>query len=112
ARFARADVAVLALRTHRPMLAPFFRSARSLRSALGAGLVALALAACSSASDRRAASAAARSPGAPSPPASPRIEALLSQMTLEEKAGQLTQWTAQVTPTGPLIRQGGEDDIR
>jgi beta-glucosidase len=33
-------------------------------------------------------------------------------MTLEEKAGQLTQWSAQPTPTGPRVRQGGEDDIR
>jgi beta-glucosidase len=41
-----------------------------------------------------------------------RIEALLAEMTLEEKAGQLTQWGVQQTPTGPRIRQGGEDDIR
>jgi beta-glucosidase len=33
-------------------------------------------------------------------------------MTLEEKAGQLTQWTAQLTPTGPVMHQGGEDDVR
>ena len=33
-------------------------------------------------------------------------------MTLEEKAGQLTQWGVQSTPTGPRVRQGGEDEIR
>lgn len=41
-----------------------------------------------------------------------RVDQLLAQMTLEEKAGQLTQWGAQQTPTGPRVRQGGEDDIR
>ena len=66
---------------------------------------ALLVLACSSASEQRAASA-------PKPGSASRVEALLAQMTLEEKAGQLTQWGAQVTPTGPLVRQGGEDDIR
>jgi beta-glucosidase len=41
-----------------------------------------------------------------------RIDELIAQMTIEEKAGQLTQWSAQQTPTGPSVRQGGEDDIR
>lgn len=47
-------------------------------------------------------------------PAKPtdRIEALLAQMTLEEKAGQLTQLSAQQTPTGPRVQAGSEDDIR
>ena len=33
-------------------------------------------------------------------------------MTLEEKAGQLTQWGAQQTPTGPRVAAGSDDDIR
>jgi beta-glucosidase len=47
-------------------------------------------------------------------PAKPtdRVEALLAQMTLEEKAGQLTQLGAQQTPTGPRVASGSEDDIR
>jgi len=68
----------------------------------------LLLVACSSASGQGAAPAAAGS----SPAASGRVDELLAQMTLDEKAGQLTQWGAQVTPTGPLVQQGGEDDIR
>ena len=40
------------------------------------------------------------------------VEALLAQMTLEEKAGQLTQWGAQQTPTGPRVKAGGEEDIK
>ena len=71
-------------------------------------LAALLLVACSTASERRG--AAARAPEAPAPPS--RIDELIARMTLEEKAGQLTQWSAQQTPTGPLVRQGGEDDIR
>jgi beta-glucosidase len=64
------------------------------------------LLACSSAPAQPAAASTV-----PKAPAS-RVDALLAQMTLEEKAGQLTQWGAQLTPTGPLVRQGGEDDIR
>jgi beta-glucosidase len=37
---------------------------------------------------------------------------LLAKMTLEEKAGQLTQWGAQQTPTGPQVKAGSDDDIR
>jgi beta-glucosidase len=40
------------------------------------------------------------------------LRALLAKMTLEEKAGQLTQWGAQQTPTGPQVKSGNEDDIR
>jgi beta-glucosidase len=40
------------------------------------------------------------------------IDALLAQMTLEEKAGQLTQWDAQQTPTGPRVQSGSDDGIR
>jgi beta-glucosidase len=40
------------------------------------------------------------------------IDALLAKMTLEEKVGQLTQWGAQQTSTGPNVRVGGEEDIR
>jgi beta-glucosidase len=40
------------------------------------------------------------------------IDALLARMTLEEKAGQLTQWGAQGTPTGPRVQPASEADIR
>ncbi len=40
------------------------------------------------------------------------VESLLARMTLEEKAGQLSQWGAQATPTGPRLAKGGEDDVR
>jgi beta-glucosidase len=40
------------------------------------------------------------------------VDRLLAQMTLEEKAGQLTQWGAQQTPTGPRVKLGSEADIR
>lgn len=33
-------------------------------------------------------------------------------MTLEEKAGQLTQRGVQITPTGPRVQKGSEDDVR
>jgi beta-glucosidase len=68
---------------------------------------ALLLAACTTTSEQSGPAATAHA----AVPAD-RVEALLAQMTLEEKAGQLTQWGAQQTPTGPRIRQGGEDDIR
>jgi beta-glucosidase len=69
---------------------------------------ALLLVACSSASEP----SAATTPAQQAPPAASRIDELLARMTLEEKVGQLTQWGAQQTPTGPRVRQGGEDDIR
>jgi beta-glucosidase len=40
------------------------------------------------------------------------IEALLAQMTLEEKAGQLTQWGAQQTATGAKVKAGSDDDVK
>lgn len=40
------------------------------------------------------------------------VETLLSQMTLEEKAGQLSQIGAQQTPTGPRVAGGSDDDVR
>ena len=40
------------------------------------------------------------------------VASLLARMTLEEKAGQLSQWGGQSTPTGPRVNKGGEDDIR
>jgi len=45
-------------------------------------------------------------------PAKPvsRIDTLLAQMTLEEKAGQLSQIGAQQMPTGPRVQAGGDDD--
>lgn len=45
-------------------------------------------------------------------PAESRIASLLSQMTLEEKLGQLTQGGAQETATGPLVQNGGEEQLR
>jgi len=41
-----------------------------------------------------------------------QIEQLLARMTLEEKAGQLTQLIVQKFPTGPVGENGGEDVIR
>ena len=40
------------------------------------------------------------------------VDSLLAQMTLEEKLGQLTQYTGQWAVTGPAVTQGGEEDIR
>lgn len=40
------------------------------------------------------------------------VEALLAQMTLEEKAGQLTQWGAQQTATGAKVKAGDDEDIK
>jgi beta-glucosidase len=78
-------------------------------SPLRGAVVALLLLACTSASEQRAPSAP---PSNAVRPTVGRIDELLAQMTLTEKAGQLTQWGAQLTPTGPIVRQGGEDDIR
>ncbi len=40
------------------------------------------------------------------------VDSLLSQMTVEEKLGQLTQYTGRWTVTGPSVPQGGEEDLR
>jgi beta-glucosidase len=68
--------------------------------------------------------AASSSPGAArSAPATPtraplppeverRIEALLANMTWEEKLGQLTQLPGRGTDTGPKVKEGGEADVR
>jgi beta-glucosidase len=55
----------------------------------------------------------------PSLPAAPddaalsaKVQALLAQMTQEEKIGQLIQYSAPGAETGPVARQGIEDDIR
>ena len=40
------------------------------------------------------------------------VEDLLSRMTLEEKLGQLTQYTGQWAVTGPAVPETGEDEIR
>jgi len=40
------------------------------------------------------------------------VEDLLSRMTLEEKLGQLTQYTGQWAVTGPAVTQGGEAQVR
>jgi beta-glucosidase len=71
-------------------------------------VAALLLVACTSASEPKSAAAPAQRAEAPSS----RVDELIASMTIEEKAGQLTQWSAQPTPTGPRVRQGGEDDIR
>src|SRR5262245_32279694 len=76
-------------------------------SMLHRAAVTLLLAACTTTSEQSGPAATAHA-AAPAD----RVEALIAQMTLVEKAGQLTQWGAQQTPTGPRIRQGGEDDIR
>ncbi|MDB4988633.1 MAG: beta-glucosidase [Myxococcaceae bacterium] len=57
------------------------------------------------------ASVRAQDAGAPQPPLD-LVESLLAQMTLEEKAGQLTQWGAQQTPTGPAVAAASEDDVK
>lgn len=41
-----------------------------------------------------------------------RVDSLLSLMTLEEKIGQLTQFTSDYDVTGPTIRPGYKEDIR
>lgn len=74
----------------------------------------LLLVACTGAHEHRtvldptAATVAATSKSAPLT----HIDELIAAMTLEEKAGQLTQRSAQRTPTGPRVREGGADDIR
>lgn len=45
-------------------------------------------------------------------PANPKIEALLAQMTLAEKIGQLTLFTTDWGSTGPTIREGYKNDVR
>lgn len=40
------------------------------------------------------------------------VEALLGRMTLEEKLGQLSQWSAGNAATGPAAAAGSENDIR
>lgn len=42
----------------------------------------------------------------------PRVEKLLAKMTLEEKIGQMTQFTTDWESTGPTIRDGYKNDIR
>lgn len=41
-----------------------------------------------------------------------RIDSLISVMTLEEKVGQLTQFTSDYDVTGPTMREGYKEDIR
>jgi beta-glucosidase len=40
------------------------------------------------------------------------VDSILGLMTLEEKAGQLTQWRGRWSDTGPRVLEGGEADIR
>lgn len=39
-----------------------------------------------------------------------RVETLLKQMTIEEKIGQLNQYTGDRTPTGPITKDGDKQD--
>lgn len=48
----------------------------------------------------------------PSAEEAQQLESLLSRMTLEEKLGQLSQWSGGLTLTGPLAAAGSEEDIR
>jgi beta-glucosidase len=41
-----------------------------------------------------------------------KIDSLLSVMTLEEKVGQLTQYTSDYDVTGPTMREGYKEDIK
>lgn len=76
-------------------------------------LCALGLA-CADRVDAQAPSGAAKAaPAAPSPQrAADPVESLLARMTLEEKLGQLSQWSGGGAPTGPTAAQGSEQDIR
>ena len=64
----------------------------------------------------QATQAAPASASASAPVTIPRgvdpVEYLLSRMTLEEKLGQLAQWSAGNNPTGPAAAQGSEEDVR
>ncbi|HEX6557972.1 MAG TPA: glycoside hydrolase family 3 N-terminal domain-containing protein [Longimicrobiales bacterium] len=40
------------------------------------------------------------------------VDSLLSQLTVQEKAGQLTQWFGDLGPTGQTVVQGGDADLR
>lgn len=40
------------------------------------------------------------------------VEALVGRMTVEEKFGQLTQYSGKWAETGPAVAQGGEEEIR
>lgn len=40
------------------------------------------------------------------------IDSLLAEMTVEEKLGQLAQYTGQWAETGPTMPQGGEEEVR
>lgn len=41
-----------------------------------------------------------------------KVDSLISVMTLEEKVGQLTQYTSDYDVTGPTMREGYKEDIR
>ena len=40
------------------------------------------------------------------------VDSLLAQMTVEEKLGQLAQYTGHMAQTGPTLGTGGEEDVR
>ncbi|MDX1531257.1 MAG: glycoside hydrolase family 3 N-terminal domain-containing protein, partial [Rhodothermales bacterium] len=40
------------------------------------------------------------------------VDSLLAEMTVEEKLGQLTQYTGRWSVTGPTVPQGGEAEVR
>jgi beta-glucosidase len=77
--------------------------------------VALALGACAPlpAPPPRSASAdATAAPRARDAREAAVVDSILRLLTLEEKVGQLTQWTGRWSDTGPRVREGGEADIR
>lgn len=72
--------------------------------------IALLLMAC--AAPERAESQQAKPTSAQFLISNPKIEALLAQMTLAEKIGQLTLFTTDWGSTGPTIREGYKTDVR
>ena len=41
-----------------------------------------------------------------------KVDSVLSEMTLEEKIGQMTLYTSHFDQTGPTVREGYKEDIR
>ena len=64
------------------------------------------------AAPERAESQQTKSAKSQTPTPNPKIEALLAQMTLAEKIGQLTLFTTDWGSTGPTIREGYKTDVR
>src|SRR5581483_2542553 len=86
---------------------------------VGAALPGLAARAAGPAGPLEEADAVAAARPATPPPAAPpdplrtaRVERLLAAMTLEEKIGQLTMLSADLTVTGPRLKADYMDEIR